>query len=81
MAKSKAKVKQHFSHQGKQYKPGDEFEGEDHDIQMLASQGHVEHPQGQQGQQGQGGKPGQDPKQSGGQQDPSKPGGHDPSQK
>jgi len=71
----KTKVKSHFSHKGKNYKPGDEFEGEDHEIQTLAQQGHVEHPQGQQsqGQYGgqQQGQPGQQG-QHGGQQDPGK---------
>lgn len=39
-----AKVKQKFSHKGKEYKPGDNFEGEEHEIQTLAGQGHLEHP-------------------------------------
>ena len=40
-----AKVKQHFTHKGKSYKPGDNFESEDlHEVQTLASQGHLEHP-------------------------------------
>jgi hypothetical protein len=39
-----ARVKQHFTHKGKSYKPGDNFEGEDHEIQTLAGQGHLEHP-------------------------------------
>lgn len=64
MAKQKAKVKAFFTHQGKQYKPGEEFEGEAHEIANLQQQGHLEggttqpsaqHPGGQQGQsQGQG---------------------------
>lgn len=90
MAKAKAKVKQHFSHQGKTYKPGDEFEGEQHEIETLAQQGQLEHPQGTGGQpggqpggaqshaQGQGAQPpgSQSQSQSGQHDDPSKP--HDP---
>lgn len=76
MAKAKAKVKQHFTHQGKQYKPGDDFEGEDHEIANLAQQGHVEHPQGQQAQQA-GQQPGGQTQPQGGQKtDPSKQQGH-----
>lgn len=57
---SKHKVKAHFSHGGKTYKPGDDFESNDpHEIQSLAQQGHIEHPQGQpQGQQGPQGQAG-----------------------
>lgn len=79
---AKHKVKGYFSHKGKQYKPGDEFESDDqHEVQSLAQQGHIEHPQGQQGQ-GQGQSGGQQQGQSGGQdpsqkqQDPSKQSGH-----
>lgn len=46
MAKQKAKVKSQFTHQGKQYQPGQEFEGEQQEIERLAAQGHLEHPQG-----------------------------------
>lgn len=83
-----ARVKQHFTHKGKSYKPGDNFEGEDHEIQTLAGQGHLEHPAGtasshetigqQHGQgqqppgQGQGAHPGTEPQQSG------QSGQHDP---
>jgi len=64
MAKAKAKVKAHFTHQGKQYKPGDEFEGEDHEVANLAQQGHLEHPpQGQQTQPSSGHPEGGPPKQ------------------
>jgi len=55
-----AKVKQHFSHKGKEYKPGENFQGEDHEIQTLTGQGMLEHPAGSQtiGQQhGPGGQP------------------------
>ena len=62
---AKAKVKSHYSQKGKNYKPGDDFEGEDHEIHTLAQQGHLEPPQGQQGQ-GAG---------AGAQQDPTKPQG------
>ena len=48
MAKTKAKVKGQFTHQGKTYKPGEEFEGEAHEIETLAAQGHLEHPHSQQ---------------------------------
>jgi hypothetical protein len=60
----KHKVKAHFTHKGKQYKPGDDFESDDlHEIQTLAQQGHIEHPQAQQAQQApaQGQGQGQDP--------------------
>lgn len=77
---SKHKVKAHFTHKGKQYKPGDDFESDDqHEVQTLASQGHIEHPQGQQAQQGPsssgaqpGGSSGQ--KTQGAGEDPSKQG-------
>lgn len=86
---SKHKVKAHFTHKGRQYKPGDDFESDDqHEVQTLASQGHIEHPQGQQAQQGQPGSgqmgtgrsqtqgAGSDPSKSG--SDPGKQ-GQDPS--
>lgn len=77
---SKHKVKQNFTHKGKSYKPGDDFESDDqHEVHNLAQQGHIEPPQGQQGQGQPGGQqpgqaPGQDPSQK--QQDPSKSQGH-----
>jgi len=46
VAKLKAKVKSRFTHQGKTYEAGQDFEGEDHEIQTLATQGHLEHPPG-----------------------------------
>ena len=54
----KVKVKSHFSHQGKNYKPGEEFEGEPHEIETLAAQGHVEQPQSSGGTIGQEHGPG-----------------------
>jgi len=59
-----AKVKKEFTHKGKSYKPGDNFESEDlHEVQTLATQGHLEHPTiGQQhGPGGQAQGPGQGP--------------------
>lgn len=79
---SKHKVKAHFTHKGRQYKPGDDFESDDqHEVQTLASQGHIEHPQGQQSGSGaQQGQPKQDPSKAGQQgSDPSKQQGSDPS--
>ena len=74
-----AKVKKEFQHKGKTYKAGDNFEGEEHEIQTLAAQGHLEHPLGSQtiGQQhGAGGqaqeKPGEQSQQQSGPHDPSK---------
>lgn len=74
---AKHKVKAHFSHKGKTYKPGDDFESSDeHEVQTLANQGHIEHPQGQQPQgQSQGQKQGQPGGQGQGQgEDPGKQG-------
>lgn len=70
---SKHKVKAHFTHKGKQYKPGDDFESDDqHEVQTLANQGHIEHPQGQQAQQAQQGQPGGQKQGQGAGEDPSK---------
>lgn len=56
---SKHKVKQNFTHKGKQYKPGEDFETNDpQEAQTLAQQGHIEHPQGQQAQSGSGAQQG-----------------------
>jgi hypothetical protein len=77
MAKQKAKVKSHFTHQGKAYQPGEMFEGEEHEIANLAQQGHLEHPGGAQpGQQTQPGSQGQQTQSQGKGTDPSKPQGH-----
>lgn len=65
---SKHKVKAHFTHKGKSYKPGDDFETDDqHEAQQLAQQGHIEHPQGQTGSQqgGQSQAQGADPSKQG----------------
>lgn len=61
---AKAKVKKHFAHKGKNYQPGEDFEGSDQEIKEHAEQGNVEHPsQGpQQHQQQQGGSSQQGPK-------------------
>jgi hypothetical protein len=40
----KAKVKQHFTHKDKHYKPGDDFEGTEQEIKDHAQHGHVEPP-------------------------------------
>ena len=72
---AKHKVKANFTHKGKQYKPGDDFESDDqHEAQTLASQGHIEpqpHSGGQ--SQGQGAQPGGSKGQQTG-EDPSKSG-------